>query len=146
MWLDRRINVDPTPIHLIIGWSMQGLNPQQFYPRKTSDRSLKQCIKEAYRKVEKGKRGYKVASIHDGAVRLACHLIAGKIIRKNHPSQVIRFMVDLTRKCVEGMQMNGARYLINELEKDCHEVHDQGYEFHFSWFLVLIAFVAWKIP
>jgi hypothetical protein len=25
-------------------------------------------------------------------------------------------------------------------------VQDQGYEFHFSWLLVLIAFVAWHMP
>jgi hypothetical protein len=36
-------------------------------------------------------------------------------------------------------------YLINELEKDCHKAHDQGYEFHFSWLLILISFVAWEM-
>jgi hypothetical protein len=124
---------------------MQGPDPQQFYPGKASDRSLAQCIKEAYDEVEKGKQGYKVASIQDGAVCLAFQLIAGKIVRKNHPTQVTGFMVDLAGKCVEGMQMNWVSYLVNELEKDCREAHDQGYKFHFSWLLVLIAFVAWKM-
>jgi hypothetical protein len=40
-----------------------GLDPQQFYPGKTSYRSLAQRIKEDYGDVEKGKRGYKVTSI-----------------------------------------------------------------------------------
>jgi hypothetical protein len=53
--------------------------------------------------------------------------------------------VDLTGKCVEGMKMNWVSYLINELEKDCRESQDQGYEFHFSWLLVLIAFFAWQM-
>jgi hypothetical protein len=44
-----------TLIHLITGLSMQGPDPQQFYPGKTSDRSLAQCIKEDYGDVEKGK-------------------------------------------------------------------------------------------
>jgi hypothetical protein len=57
-------------------------------------------------------------------VRLAGQLIEGKIIRKNRPTQVTGFVVDLARKCVEGMQMNWVSYLINELEKDCHEVKD----------------------
>jgi hypothetical protein len=35
-------------------------------------------------------------------------------------------------------------YLVNEIEKDCREVSDHGYEFHFNWLLVLITFVAWK--
>ena len=65
-----------------------------------------QCIKEAYKEVEKGKRGYKVASIQDGTMRLACQLLAGKLVRKNCPTQVTGFVVDLARKCVEGMQMN----------------------------------------
>jgi hypothetical protein len=121
MWLEKRITVDPTLIHLIIGLSMQGLKPQHFYPRKTSDHSLAQCIKEACDEVEKGKRGYKVASIQDGVMRLTFHLIALNLVKKNHPIQVTEFMVDLSGKCVEGMQMNYSSYLINDLEKDCRE-------------------------
>jgi len=85
---------------------MQGLDPHQFYLGKTSDRSLAQHIKEDYGDVEKGKWGYKVASIQDGAVRLTCQLIAGKNVRKNHPMQVTGFVLDLTGNCIEGMQMN----------------------------------------
>jgi hypothetical protein len=75
-------------------------------------------------------------------VGLACQLIAGKLVKKNHLTQVTGFVVDLVGKCVEGMQMNWASYLVNELDKDCREAQDQGYEFRFSWLLVLIAFVA----
>jgi hypothetical protein len=113
--------MDSTLIHLITGLSMQGPDPHQFYPRKTSYHSLAQHIKEDYGYVEKGKRGYKVASIQDGAVCLSCHIIASKLVRKNHPTQVSGFLVDLTRKCVEGMKMNWASYLVNELEKDCRK-------------------------
>jgi hypothetical protein len=113
LWLDRRITVDLTLIHLIKGLSMQGPDLKQFYPGNASDRSLEQHIKEAYFAVEKGKRGYKVSSILDGAVCLACQLITDNLVRKNHPTQVIGFMVDLALKCVEGMQMNWASYLVN---------------------------------
>jgi hypothetical protein len=41
--------------------------------------------------------------------------------------------------------MNWAKYLVNQLEIDCREAHDQGYEFHFSWLLILITFVAWEM-
>jgi hypothetical protein len=146
LWLDRRVTVDSTLIHLITGLSMQAPDPHQFYPGKVVDRSLVQRMKETYGDVEKGKRGYKVSSIQDGAVLLACQLIVGKIIRKNHPMQVTGFVVDLAGKCVEGMQMNWVSYLINELDKDCREAQDQGYEFHFSWLLILIAFVTWEMP
>jgi hypothetical protein len=36
-------------------------------------------------------------------------------------------------------------YLVNELEKDCREAKDLGYEFHYSWLMILIIFVAWKM-
>jgi hypothetical protein len=63
---------------------------------------------------------------------LACQLITGKLVHKNRPTQVIGFVVDLTRKCLEGIQMNWAQYLFNQLEIDYKEVQDQGYYFHFS--------------
>jgi hypothetical protein len=44
------------------------------------------------------------------------------------------------------MQMNWVSYLVNEIEKDCCEAQDHGYEFHFSWLLVLISFVTWQMP
>jgi hypothetical protein len=43
------------------------------------------------------------------------------------------------------MQMNWASYLVNQLEQDFHEAQDQGYEFHFSWLLILVAFFAWEM-
>jgi hypothetical protein len=55
LWLDRNVTVDPMLIHLITRLSMQGPDPHQFYPGKTSNCSLVQQIKEAYSDVEKGK-------------------------------------------------------------------------------------------
>jgi hypothetical protein len=86
LWLDRRITVDPTLIHKIIGLSMQGPDPQDFYPRKVVDRALARRIKDTYGNVEKGTQGYKVASIQNGAVRLFFQLIVEKMVRKNKPT------------------------------------------------------------
>jgi hypothetical protein len=44
------------------------------------------------------------------------------------------------------MKINWVSYLVNELKKDCRKAQDLGYEFHFSWLLVLISFVPWKMP
>ena len=104
--LDRRINVDPMLIYQITSLSLKGPDLQHFYPGNTSDRSLAQHIKEAYGEVEKGKQGYKVASIQHGAVRLSCKLLVGKIVRKNYPTQVIGFVVDFVGKRLERLQMN----------------------------------------
>jgi hypothetical protein len=46
--------MDPTLIHRIIGLSVKGPDPKQFYPGKASDCSLALCIKEDYEEVEKG--------------------------------------------------------------------------------------------
>jgi hypothetical protein len=58
---------------------------------------------------------------------------------------VTRFIIDLAGKCTNGLQMNWAQYLVNQLELDFREAQDQGYEFHFSWLLILIAFIAWEM-
>ena len=63
LWLDRHITMDPVLIHQITGLSMEGIDPQEFYPGKDADRALVQKIKDIYGNVEKGKRDYKVASI-----------------------------------------------------------------------------------
>jgi len=42
--------------------------------------------------------------------------------------------------------MKCVSYLVNELEKEYHEAQYQGYEFHFSWILILIAFITWEMP
>jgi hypothetical protein len=39
--------------------------------------------------------------------------------------------------------MNWVKYLVNQLELDCIEAQDQGYEFHFRWLLILIDFISW---
>jgi hypothetical protein len=121
LWLNHRITVDPTLINRITGLNMQGPNPHDYYLGKTVDHALAQKIKEAFGDVEKGARGLKVASIQSGTMCLAFQLIAGNLICKNQPTQVSSFVVDLTGKCVEGLQMNWAKYLVNQLEIDCRE-------------------------
>jgi hypothetical protein len=119
-------------IHRITGLSMQGPDPQNSYPGKSTDCTLAQKVKDTYGDVEKGTRGYKVASIQSDTMCLACQLIVGKLVRKNQPTQVTDFVFDLIGKCVEGLQMNWVKYIVNQLELDCREAQDQGYEFHFS--------------
>jgi hypothetical protein len=78
-------------------------------------------------------------------MHIAYQLIVGKLVRKNIPTQVTRFIVDLAGKCVEGQHMNWVKYLVNQLELDCRKARDQGYKFHFSWLLILITFVSWEM-
>jgi hypothetical protein len=75
----------------------------------------------------------------------SCQLIVGNLVRKERPTQVTGLVVYLVRKCIEGLQMNLGSYLINQLEKDCREAQDQGYEVHLSWLLILITFISWEM-
>jgi hypothetical protein len=34
---------------------------------------------------------------------------------------------------------------VNQIELDYRGAWDQGYEFHFNWLLILIAFIAWEM-
>jgi hypothetical protein len=138
--------VDLILINWIIRLSMQVPDPQDFYPGKTADLSLSQRIKYTYGDVEKGTRGYKVASIENATFLLHFHMIVGKLVPKNRPTRTTRFLVDLIGKCTEGLQMNWVKYLVNRLKLDCREAQDQEYEFHFSWFLILISFITWELP
>jgi len=79
-------------------------------------------------------------------VHLTFQLIVGKLFYKNRPTQVTGFVVDLIGKCVESLQMNWVKYLMNQLELDRRESQDKGYEFHFSWLLILVAFIIWDMP
>jgi hypothetical protein len=54
LWLNRRIIMDLTLINWIIGLSMQGPDPQDFYLGKTMDLALVQKIKDTYDNVKKG--------------------------------------------------------------------------------------------
>jgi hypothetical protein len=65
---------------------MQGPDPHEFYLEKSIDLALAQKIKDTYDDVEKGMRGYKVASIQNGAVHLEFQLITGNLVRKNKPT------------------------------------------------------------
>jgi hypothetical protein len=58
----------------------------------------------------------------------------------------IKYEIVIPRSSACPTRNGGVTYLVNQLELDCHEAQDQGYEFHFSWLLILIAFIAWEMP
>jgi hypothetical protein len=35
---------------------------------------------------------------------------------------------------------------MSSLEKDCRKAWELGYEFHYSWLIILISFFTWKMP
>jgi len=63
-----------------------------------------------------------------------------KCIKEEVPTGVV---ADAT-KCVKGISMRWAPYLLNGFLEDFQETHDWGSDFHYSWLLILIASVGWK--
>jgi hypothetical protein len=49
-------------------------------------------------------------------------------------------------RCVAGVQMAWACYLLNEFVDDCLEAQDFDKEFHYSWVILLIAMILWSTP
>jgi hypothetical protein len=39
-----------------------------------------------------------------------------------------------------------APYLLNQLLVDCRDAQDNGYEFHYSFLIILISLVGWQEP
>jgi hypothetical protein len=42
--------------------------------------------------------------------------------------------------------MSWAPYLSNLFQVDCKDAQDAGTEFHYSWLIILIAFMGWREP
>lgn len=53
--------------------------------------------------LEKKKRGYAISSINKTAVRVATHILAGKVMWKYHADEVPVPGVALAAQCIEGV-------------------------------------------
>jgi hypothetical protein len=94
----------------------------------------------------RGKRGLDVKNINDKNVRFVTQVLACKLLRKCHKDEVSTAVIAATEKCMEGVQMNWATFLVNKFLQDCTEAQEKGTEFHYAWFLILIVLVGWKEP
>jgi glutamate synthase domain-containing protein 2 len=53
-------------------------------------------------------------------------VLACKLLRKCHKDQVPTGVIETTEKCVTGVQMNWATFLVNQFLMDCREAQDKG--------------------
>jgi hypothetical protein len=60
--------------------------------------------------------------------------------------QVPTTVIATSQRCVEGVQMNCATFLLNQFLIECEEAQDKGIEFHYAWLLILIALSIWREP
>jgi hypothetical protein len=63
-------------------------------------------------------------------------------LRECRKDQVSAGVIEAAEKCVEGVQMNWATFLLNHFLMDCKEAQYKGTKFHYALLLILIALVA----
>ena len=124
---------------------MAGPDPGTEFPSKHEDTKLVQTMKERFG-LTKGKRGYHTSAFRDQPFRFAAELLACKLIRKCRPTEVPAPVIRIAMNCAEGYNYNWAAYLAKEFLEDARDAQEKGRPFHYSWLLILIALVGWKLP
>jgi hypothetical protein len=59
---------------------------------------------------------------------------------------VLIVVIVAAKKCVEGVSMSWAPYLLNQFLINYSEAQDRGMEFHYPWLVIMIVFTAWEEP
>ena len=54
--------------------------------------------------------------------------------------------IDLATHSKEGKQYNWCLYLLDQFMGDCKAAQESNQLFHYSWLIILMAFVTWKEP
>lgn len=77
-------------------------------------------LKKKY-KLAKGQRGYIIDSIPDNAAHIATQLLAGKVMRKCHGTEVPTVVIVFTKECAAGVWFNWSQFLCEEFLTSCRE-------------------------
>ena len=86
-------------------------------------------------------------SLQNETLRFTVGLLADRLLTKVRPKEVTGSVIHLAIQVTEGEQFNWSLFLLNMFQEDCLAAQDQSsHPFHFSWLLILCAFVAWKEP
>jgi hypothetical protein len=69
-----------------------------------------------------------------------------KLLRKFHREEALVGVIAVEVQCAKGMKFHWASYMLNQFLVDCHDMQDNGTEFHYSWLTILITLTRWKEP
>lgn len=142
-WLDKKIDLNVDVIHHITGLSKVGADPSTHFVSKNLDQKLVTTLTKEHN-LSKGTEAYDDADIQDQAVRFIVQLLARWVLIKFRPNEVPVVAIDLTTQAKEGKQYNWCLYLLNQFMEDCTIAHEHNQPFHYSWLLILMAFIMWK--
>ena len=138
------LNIDL--IHHITGLSKTGRHPDIQTTGKIKDSKLPQALVTKYQ-LHRGGRAYDISSIQNETLRFTTTLLVGRLLTKVRPKEVTGSVIHLAIQVTEGEQFNWSLFLLNMLQADCLAAQDEAnHPFHFSWLLILYAFVGWKEP
>jgi hypothetical protein len=74
-----------------------------------------------------------VKNISDDNVQFAMQVLACKLLHKCRKDEVPTAVIAAVEKCIEGVQMNWATFLVNQFLQDCIEAQEKGTKFHYAW-------------
>lgn len=86
LWLEEPIPITDMVIHQITQLLHTGENPTMAFGGKTGEHDLAKEMKDKF-KLAKKSRSYSITSITNLAVKVATHILAGKIMRKCHTDE-----------------------------------------------------------
>jgi hypothetical protein len=98
-------------------------------------------------KLQRGGRAYDLGLLADDTLRFTACVLAGRILTKVRPKEVTGQVIHLAVQVAEGVQFNWSLFLLNVFLDDCLAAQDEAnHSFHFSWLLILCAFIGWREP
>jgi hypothetical protein len=77
---------------------------------------------------------------------MGTNILAYKLLRKCRREEDPAGVVVVASQCAEGTIVSWAPYLLNLYLDDCKDAQDLGTKFHYSWLIMLIAFMGWMKP
>jgi len=80
-----------------------------------------------------------VSIIIDDVAIFAMQELAYKLLRKCCRYEVLAAVIAIAEKCVEGIQMNWAMFLVNQFLIDYIDTQEKGTKFQCAWLIILIA-------
>jgi hypothetical protein len=121
------------------------MDPTQFLDEKSKEKELAEEMKKKYG-TDRGTQGIIINKINDVATQMGGKILACKLLKKCHREEVSARVVAVAAQCAEGTTMSWAPYLLKFFLDDCKDSQDLGTEFHYSWLIMLIAFMGWREP
>ena len=145
LWLESKIDLNIDVIHRITGLSKIGDDSSVHFVGKKSNCKLAAKITQQFN-LKKGTKAYDSVDTEDYTIRFTVQLLARQVLRKCRPNEVLAGAINLTLHAKDGKQYNWCLYLLNQFMDDCRATQESNQLFHYSWLLIIMAFVTWKDP